>query len=128
LAPFFWQRLNQVFQHASQAPVDLDARAAKVTDFGDGQLDEVFPARRPIEERNPSFRRLFLRIRDRTLLNGVQARLFSLSSYYNIIPEVTTSVPLDVHRRSGPASLGCPNDPGSSISVRGLTLLLETAS
>jgi hypothetical protein len=48
--PFFWQRLNQVYQHGVQAPVDLNARAAKVTDFGDGQLDEVFPVRRPIEE------------------------------------------------------------------------------
>ena len=48
------QRLNQVFQHGSQAPGDLDAGAAELTDFGDGQLDEILPVRRPVEEPQPA--------------------------------------------------------------------------
>src|SRR5271157_2347756 len=37
------QGLEQVFQHRPQSARDLDALAAEVADFRDGELDEIFP-------------------------------------------------------------------------------------
>src|SRR5690348_3126778 len=51
---FFRQRLNQVFQQGAQAPGDLNACPAEVTDFRDGQLDEVLPVRGPVDEPEPA--------------------------------------------------------------------------
>src|SRR5438132_472209 len=49
----FGQTLDQVFQHGSQAPVDLNAASAVMTDFGDRQVDIVFPVWRAIDESKP---------------------------------------------------------------------------
>jgi hypothetical protein len=35
-------------------PCDFDARAAELTDLGDGQVDEVRPIRRPVDEPEPA--------------------------------------------------------------------------
>ena len=48
--------LDQVFQHGPQASGDLNARTAEMADLGDGQMDEVFPVRRPVHEPEPARR------------------------------------------------------------------------
>src|SRR5262249_43057991 len=50
----FRHGLNQVFQHGPQAAGDLDAGAAELTNFGDGQLDEILPVRGAVEEPEPA--------------------------------------------------------------------------
>ena len=50
------QSLDQVFQHGPQAPVDLNARTAEMTNFRDGQVNKVFPVRRTIHEPKPARR------------------------------------------------------------------------
>src|SRR5262245_18822703 len=44
------QCLNQVFEHGPQTPRNLNALAAKVTDFCDGQVNEILPVWRAIDE------------------------------------------------------------------------------
>ena len=48
--------MNQVFEHGPQTPGDLNAGAAELTDFGDCQVDEVFPIRRAIGQPKPACR------------------------------------------------------------------------
>ena len=50
------QCLNQVFEHGTQSPGNLDALASEVTDFGDGQEDKIFPIRGPVHESKPARR------------------------------------------------------------------------
>src|SRR6185369_5290222 len=47
---FFGQRVDQVLQHGPHSPHDLNALAAVVTNLCDGELYEVFPIRRAIDE------------------------------------------------------------------------------
>ena len=51
--PLRRQALNQVFEHGTQSPRDLNALASEVADFRDGQAEEIRPVRRPIDQAQP---------------------------------------------------------------------------
>lgn len=51
---FCRERLHQVLQQGSQTPGDLNTGAAKLTDFGDGQMNKVLPVRGPVDEAQPA--------------------------------------------------------------------------
>ena len=44
------QEVCKVLQHGAEAAGHLDARAAKLTDFRDRQIDEILPIGRPIDQ------------------------------------------------------------------------------
>jgi hypothetical protein len=44
------KRLQQVVEHRAKSPDDLDAAAAAMADLGAGQVDEVLPVRREVDE------------------------------------------------------------------------------
>ena len=48
--------LNQVFQHGAQSAGDLDALAAEMANFGDGQANKVLPIGSAIDESEPTVR------------------------------------------------------------------------
>src|SRR5262249_19151319 len=50
----FGQCLNQVFEHGPQTPRNVNALAAKVTDLGEGQVNEILPVWRPVDESKPA--------------------------------------------------------------------------
>lgn len=52
--PALGQGLNKILQHGPQSPGHLDALAAEVADFRDGELDEILPVRSPIHEPKPA--------------------------------------------------------------------------
>ena len=54
LGPRFGNCLNQVFEHGTQTPRNLNALGAKVTDFGYGQVNEVLPVGSPVDESKPA--------------------------------------------------------------------------
>src|SRR5690349_207665 len=56
LGTHFRQRLNQVLQHGTQTPCDLNTLAAKVTNFGDCQLNKIFPVWSAVDESKPAGR------------------------------------------------------------------------
>jgi hypothetical protein len=50
----FGNCLNQAFEHGTQTPRNLNALGAKVTDFCNGQVNEILPVGRPVDESKPA--------------------------------------------------------------------------